>query len=507
MVSGLVFADELPRSTIASRVARGELIRLASGIYSTEVGREPDDIVREHLYEIVGRLMPKGVITDRSARTGVPVGQVLYLARPGRARDIELPGIRVRARPGAGPQHDDIELPGGLHLASWPRAIAENAMPSRARSGTRRTFDDAELGDWIDYLCQNEGPERLAQYRRRAEELAPVLGVGPSYLAKVQSVIGIAIGTRPGDKTASTALTARLSGKPVDQLRVRRIELLAEALRSAAPQSNPFDTTDPGRYRYEPFFEAYFSNFIEGTEFDVDEAARIVFDGEIPPDRPRDAHDVIGTHRLVTDPEEMIQTGITVEEFLELIRRRNSAIMDHRPDKHPGHFKQIANRAGGTYFVEPDLVEGTLAAGFRLRERLDTGWERGVFIAFVVSEVHPFDDGNGRTARIMLNAELTAAGQHRIIVPTVYREDYLDGLRGMSRRDDPTILIKTMRYAHDFTAAIDFTDYAEAKAQLTDANAFEEPDSSRRLRIPGRRAPSTDAPWRATNFDGQGVSP
>ena len=31
-----------------------------------------------------------------------------------------------------------------------------------------------------------------------------------------------------------------------------------------------------------PFFEAYFSNFIEGTEFAVDEAAEIVFKGHIP---------------------------------------------------------------------------------------------------------------------------------------------------------------------------------------------------------------------------------
>jgi hypothetical protein len=41
------------------------------------------------------------------------------------------------------------------------------------------------------------------------------------------------------------------------------------------------------------FFEAYFSNFIEGTEFDVAEAADIVFNNVIPADRPEDAHDVL----------------------------------------------------------------------------------------------------------------------------------------------------------------------------------------------------------------------
>jgi fido (protein-threonine AMPylation protein) len=33
---------------------------------------------------------------------------------------------------------------------------------------------------------------------------------------------------------------------------------------------------------------------------------------------------------------------------------------------------------------------------------------------FLISEVHPFADGNGRIARIMMNAELVAAGEERI---------------------------------------------------------------------------------------------
>jgi hypothetical protein len=43
-----------------------------------------------------------------------------------------------------------------------------------------------------------------------------------------------------------------------------------------------------------------------------------------------------------------------------------------------------------------------------------------------------------------------------------------------------------MRYTHSFTASIDFSDYETAKAQLSQANAFEEPDSVNRLRILSR---------------------
>jgi Fic family protein len=47
---------------------------------------------------------------------------------------------------------------------------------------------------------------------------------------------------------------------------------------------------------------------------------------------------------------------------------------------------------------------------------------------FLVAEVHPFADGNGRVARIMMNAELVAARESRIIVPTVFRNNYLMAL-------------------------------------------------------------------------------
>lgn len=82
---------------------------------------------------------------------------------------------------------------------------------------------------------------------------------------------------------------------------------------------------------------------------------------------------------------------------------------------------------------------------------------------------------------------MTAASRKGL--PTVFRRDYLDGLGLLSRRDDPSVFIKAMRFAHDLTASVDLSDYAEAKRQLTRANAFEEPGSVRRLQILGRHSP------------------
>src|SRR3546814_11306836 len=51
--------------------------------------------------------------------------------------------------------------------------------------------------------------------------------------------------------------------------------------------------------------EAYFSNFIEGTRFDVQEARQIIETGRPMPARDEDSHDVLGTYQIVGNRQEM----------------------------------------------------------------------------------------------------------------------------------------------------------------------------------------------------------
>ena len=420
----------------------------------------------------------------RSAVTGGPADGVLYLARDGRARDVELPGLRVTARPGAGPLDGDIPLPGGLYQASRGRALAENARPSRSRAGrARRTLDVAELGDWIDRLYQAEGPQRLARYRKQAEEAAGLVGTSEEAVKALSQLIGAALGTKQ-IATPSRALTARQASLPYDQDRIRLFRQLADGLRLSLPQNRPVaDPRDP-RYTYLPFFEAYFSNFIEGIEFELDEAVAVVCDGKQVPGRADDSHDLLGTYKVVADLAEMTTLAGGSGEFLDLLQSRHATIMGGRPDKRPGLFKEAANRAGSSLFVLPGLVAGTLRAGWEGLAGLDTAFERAVYMMFLVSEVHPFDDGNGRVARVMMNAELAGGGQSRIIIPTVFRDDYLGGLRRLTREGDTSVLIKALRYGHDYTARINFTSLDHAAEILYATNAFNEPGSSERLQMP-----------------------
>ncbi len=491
MDTSIVFAADAPAATLSYRVQRGELVRLARGVYSTAAGVDPAITVKREWHTIAGGLLPGAVITDRSAPVGGPLRGTLYLAHDRREREIPLPGLTLSVRRGAGPLPGDIPLPGGLFQASKGRALAENARESRARGQReRRTLDASELDDWVDRLRHTDGEDRLATYRQQAEQLAEALGTPVRGVRRLSQVIGAALGSRQVT-SPSRALSARQAGRPYDQDRLRLFERLVEALRESAPQNRPVNNPQADRYRHLPFFEAYFSNFIEGTEFELAEALDVVYAGRQIAGRAADSHDLLGTYRVVADLSGMSLATSDPDEALQLLRSRHDTIMAGRPDKRPGLFKEAANRAGSSLFVLPALVEGTVLAGLEHVHALDTAFERAVFVMFVVSEVHPFDDGNGRVARVMMNAELVQGGQSRIIVPTVFRDDYLGGLRLLTRQADPSILIKSLRYLHDYTSRVDFGTTDKATRALTVTNAFNEPDSSDRLQLPHRYEPES----------------
>jgi hypothetical protein len=296
---------------------------------------------------------------------------------------------------------------GVLRLSSPARALLDNFASSRSIGGAAsRTLSPKELEIYLDTLLRRAGADELNRLRDDARKIAPALDRTKEFKA-LNKLIGALLNTQPGD-LQTPAARARHKGSPYDPERLDLFEELRAELHRTPPQvrrAAPADGTTL------PFFEAYFSNFIEGTEFAVDEAAAIVFENRIPNERPQDAHDILGTYRIVADNEGMARTPETFAEFERLLKRRHGEIMQARPDKSPGQYKAEANRAGGTYFVAPELVRGTLTEGFKIYRSLATPFQRAVFMMFLVAEVHPFADGNGRVARIMMNAELVAAGE------------------------------------------------------------------------------------------------
>jgi len=424
-------------------------------------------------------------VTDRTALEARPAddGSVFLDVGPGdRAylSPLKLPGLLLRPRHGPGEIDGDSPFLSGLWLASRPRAFLENLRPSRARSGVRRTLDRAELEDRLERLLTTGGEPALNHLRDQARELAPKLDAQREF-EELNKLIGALLGTREAELTGASA-RARQDGVPYDSARIELFGALHSELLSGERITRPSATGQPSAVF--AFYEAYFSNYIEGTEFELEEAEAIVFAGQIPQGRPEDAHDIIGTFRLVNDPIANRRVPTSADDLIAVLQAQHSQMLSERPDVRPGQFKERPNRAGDTVFVAPELVRGTLTRGYEYYATLPAGFARAVFVMFLVSEVHPFDDGNGRIARVMMNSELTAVSEQRVIVPTVYRDDYLQALRALSRGGRAEPIVRVIDFAQQHAAAIDWSELNIARSELAATHAFEEPDGAARLKLP-----------------------
>lgn len=470
--SELVFADQHSTPALSRAVQRGTLRRLGRGIYTGLVEAEPAEVVDHHLYDIVAHEFPGAGFVDRSARTPRPDGGALYLAHT-RRRPLQVAGVVMYPRPGSAAD-GDVPLPRGLWLSSPARGLLDNLKANHGNSSLRRTMDREALEEWIEDLLGSRGEAYLNQVREHARRIAGELGRKREFTI-LDGLIGAALTTRESSQLASPRLAARARGEAFDALRIRTFEVLRSELDALAPDVVPDLPIDAARRKLLPFYEAYFSNFIEGTEFTVDEAAAIVLEGRVREDRPADAHDILGTYLVVSDQAEMATAPSNFDRFEDLLRRRHGVILGGRPETGPGEYKTRNNRAGSTEFVDHTLVAGTLRRGFDLASGLTSPFARAVFMMFLVAEVHPFTDGNGRIARIMMNAELVAGGEVRILIPTVFRANYLAALKGATHNRHFAGLISTLTYARRYTARVDFTGRATAEADFERTNAFRDP--------------------------------
>jgi fido (protein-threonine AMPylation protein) len=473
---------------VSAALSAGDIRKIGNKLYTTDIDRPLAELVRDFCWDIVGLIAPGSVIGYRTAIELKPTGEgVVHLVSPSRKRTIDLHGLVLAFHKGPGPLEGDTAFL-KLYKASYARGLLESMLPSRRRSKVgSKSLPQEVIESTLEKILQARGTAGLNDIRDHARRLAPLLGAYDQF-AQLEDIIGALQGTRKADLRSPSG-KARAAEKAYDHHRIAQFAELHATLTTWEPVPRPDPVGSSISFANIAFFDAYFSNWIEGTEFEVEEAREIVFGG-LDVGRPQDAHDVRGTYEIVSDRDRMSRSMATAQvswsDFLGQLRTDHGTLMGGRPEMRPGLFKTVPNRAGETVFVAPDLVEGTLREGLGLLKTLDGPFRRAAFQMFLVSEVHPFRDGNGRTGRIFMNAELIAGGQKRIIVPPVYRDDYLLNLKAASNRRRFTGFLRMLDRAQELVNRIDFSDFENAWEELKRANAFALPSESR-LELPPPR--------------------
>ena len=454
----------------------GRVKRLASRLYTTNLTDSPENIVRRNLWIVVGQLWPGARLSHRTAFEYAPHEGHVFLGYK-YTRKVALPGVVIHfiATPESLPS--DYPFVEGLGVSSQARAMLENLEPDRTQGGVDKCLSAEAIEERLEAEFAAGGESALNKLRDEARNIAAEIGLEYGF-SRLDRVIGALLSTRPADVLKSSVALARAVGEPFDSSRIELFGVLLKRLGEVELPDFQEGNVSDADYATFAFFESYFSNYIEGTEFELDEARRIVETGVVVPTRDADSHDILGTYAIAANRREMSRRPETADEFLELLRTRHRVIMSGRPSSAPGLFKTRDNRAGNTHFVAFDRVRGTLKRGFDMSRAMRHPFARAVFILFVTSEVHPFADGNGRISRIMMNAELTAARRAKVIVPTVFRPDYIGALRRLSRDGDPDVMVSAMLRLWDFSHRLSSGDFETLKRRLEMSNAFSDDDGT-----------------------------
>lgn len=181
----------------------------------------------------------------------------------------------------------------------------------------------------------------------------------------------------------------------------------------------------------------YTSNAIEGNTLTESETKVIIEDGLTIGGHPiREIQETLGHSKAYNLVYDLIKNDeITEENILELHRLFYEQIS---PDN-AGKYRDNKVIITGTNYEPPapdkvpDLMsEFLLELSQKTKELHPVELAAWVHLQFV--NMHPFIDGNGRTARLLTNLVLLKSGYAVIIIPPIVRADYIEALKAAQTR-------------------------------------------------------------------------
>lgn len=470
-------SDKAESKRIKTLEAKGEIRKIAPKIYTSNFQDTPETIIRRNWLQVLSNQYPGAMLSHRSALEYKPTPTGHIFLTYTYTKNITLPGLVIHFFQGKAID-SDRNFFGDLLVSQEARAYLENLQETRSSGSEPKTLTRKQIEEKLEMILKVKNEKSLNDLRDHAREIAPVLDMKKEF-DKLDKIIGALLSTRTSSILTSDVARRRALGEPVDAGRIRLFEILYSTLVEMVFPDYPDKNTTETAYRNFAFFESYFSNYIEGTKFEIEEAKQIIATEMPLPARDEDSHDVLGTYKIVSNKKEMSYYPKDSNHMIDMLQFRHSIILSSRTSKNPGQFKDRNNFAGDTAFVDYTLVKGTLKKAFDYYIPLQHPFAKAVYMMFIISEIHPFLDGNGRIARIMMNAELTSQGLSKIIIPTVYREDYLLSLRKLTRQNDPAPYIRMMQRAWQFSSNIYGESQDAVEAYLKECDAFEEPSEGK----------------------------
>jgi hypothetical protein len=369
-------SDKKLSKEISKLEKEGKIRKIAQRLYSSNLTDSPEDIVKRNLWQILSHFYAGAILSHRSAFE-------FQLTKAGHifltytyTKKVNLPGVRVRLLEGNNPIEGDNLFFGKLYASQKARAFLENLQATKNAGPESKCLSLPQIEEKLEEIIRVHGEDELNKLRDRAAEVAVLLNMQPEF-EKLTKLISALLTTKSHKSLSSPLAIARAIGAPYDAVRLELFSHLFRALQTKEFKNIPDKNNSLRSFRNFAFFESYFSNYIEGTIFEVEEAKQIVETNKPLPARHGDSHDVLGTYQLVSNKQEMTVIPNSAEAFLKILSYRHGVLLNARIDKNPGLFKDKNNFAGQTTFVDYNLVRGTLVQAFNFYKALRTSIFKG----------------------------------------------------------------------------------------------------------------------------------
>ena len=207
----------------------------------------------------------------------------------------------------------------------------------------------------------------------------------------------------------------------------------------------------------------YNSNAIEGNSLTYGETRSLILHGLTAHGKPmRDHLDIEGHDTAVRAIEDVVKDDHALSEVF--IRNLHRVLLKEPYETYAetpggipikrtisiGDYKTTSNNVRTStgeiyYFTPPDQVKAEMSDLIDWYRRMECQGEHPIVIAatfhYRFVRIHPFDDGNGRMARLLMNMILIKHGYTVAMIRRESRNDYLDYLERADRSEDITEFI------------------------------------------------------------------
>lgn len=189
-----------------------------------------------------------------------------------------------------------------------------------------------------------------------------------------------------------------------------------------------------GVYAYTQRLLAYNSNKIEGSTLTEEQTASLFDNGVLPRSddyyRVKDVEEMNGHFLMFNKMLDTLEEVLTQDLIKEFHYELKSGVFEDRANGYAiGAYKKRPNMIGIYQTVRPENVENEMSSlmTWYLKQNIDISILAEFHARY--ESIHPFQDGNGRTGRLIIFRECLKNGIVPVVIEDSNRNEYLEALK------------------------------------------------------------------------------